>query len=199
MSIKILGGVARGFTLATPSESITRPTSVLLKRRLFDYYQDLSGYYFLDICAGSGSMGLEAASRGASPVMLIESNQKAFKVIQENIIKFEKKYNIQVDSIKKEFQKWFKDFIPFYENLEIEEQTRIILFFDPPYEKIELYKAFFNFVKPENFSGIAIVEACRQKTMTEEDFIEHFGKPSRNYRQGTSFLYLYDYNIDNGK
>ena len=66
-------------------------------------------------------------------------------------------------------------------------------------QKIELYKAFFSFVKPENFSGIAIVEACRQKTMTEEDFIEHFGKPSRNYRQGTSFLYLYDYNIDNGK
>jgi 16S rRNA (guanine966-N2)-methyltransferase len=82
MSIKILGGVAKGFTLVTPSESITRPTSVLLKRRLFDFYQNLNGHYFIDLCAGSGSIGIEAASRGAYPVLLVESNPKAYKVIQ---------------------------------------------------------------------------------------------------------------------
>ena len=197
MSLKILGGVAKGFTLVTPSESITRPTSVLLKRRLFDYYQNLSGYYFFDICAGSGSIGIEAASRGAKPVMLVESNVKAHKIIQTNIKNFEEKYQIIIGSVRKEFQKWFKDFISFYENLDRDEKERIILFFDPPYEKIELYKEFFSFVKKENFSGIAIIEACRQKTMTEEEFVQNFGEPTRNYKQGTSFLYLYDYNIDN--
>lgn len=195
MSIKILGGVAKGFTLATPSESITRPTSVLLKRRLFDYYQNLETFYFFDICAGSGSIGLEAASRGAHPVMLIESNFNAYKVLQENIQNFEKTYKIQVDSTKKEFQKWFKDFIAFYSELDLEEKERIILFFDPPYEKVQLYEDFFKFVQQDKFVGVAIIEACRQKTMKEEEFIKKYGEPTRNYRQGTSFLYLYDYNI----
>jgi 16S rRNA (guanine966-N2)-methyltransferase len=199
MSLKIIGGVAKGFTLITPSESITRPTSVLLKRRLFDYYQNLEGFYFFDICAGSGSIGIEAASRGASPVMLIESNHKAFTVIQKNITQFKTKYNIHIDSIKKEFQKWFKDFISFYDDLSKDEQERIILFFDPPYEKIDLYRDFFEFVSKDNFTGIAIIEACRHKTMSEDDFVKNFGEPSRNYRQGTSFLYLYDYNIINSK
>ena len=94
MSISILGGVAKGAKLATPSSHNTRPTSVLLKRRLFDSHQSFEGIEFYDICAGSGSMGIEAMSRGAEKVIFVESNQmalvqgsKAFKAVAGDKIK----------------------------------------------------------------------------------------------------------------
>lgn len=195
MSINILGGVAKGFSLATPHENITRPTSVLLKRRLFDYFQNLDGYNFVDLCAGSGSMGLEALSRGAQKADLIESNPKAYKVLQLNSKKFKDKFSgVQVFSYKQDFSKWLNDFFIKYESISVEEKESYILFFDPPYEKVDLYNQFFELVKKNNFIGTVIVEACRQKTMTQEEFSKTFGEPDRNYQQGTSFLYLYDYN-----
>lgn len=195
MSIKILGGLARGFTLATPHESITRPTSVLLKRRLFDYFQNLSGYHFIDLCAGSGSMGLEALSRGADSATFIESNPKAFKVLQTNTKAFIKKYEAHINDVSKlDFSKWLIHYFLTYESLSDEEKESHILFFDPPYEKPDLYEKFFYLLKENNFKGIVIIEACRQKTLPEKDFQEKYGEPDRNYQQGTSFLYLYDYN-----
>lgn len=195
MSLKILGGMAKGFTLATASDSITRPTSVMLKRRLFDYYQDLSGIYFFDLCAGSGNIGIEASSRGASPVYLIESNLTAYKVLQKNILKFTTQFkNVDISSKKISFENFIKEFKPFYLSLDKEEQERIFLFFDPPYENTNLYDLFFDFLQKLDFKGVGIVEACRQKTMLESEFQNKYGIPTKNYKQGTSFLYVYDYN-----
>lgn len=195
MSINILGGLAKGFSLVTPHDSITRPTSVLLKRRLFDYFQSFTGYDFIDICAGSGSIGLEAISRGADSACFIEMNPKAYKVLQTNINAFQTKYGeLELSSQKTDFDKWLKNFFKEYEILSDEKKSSFILFFDPPYEKVDLYEKFFTLLKENSFKGIAVVEGCRQKTMPLEDFIIKFGEPDRNYQQGTSFLYLYDYN-----
>ena len=84
MSIKILGGFARGQILSVPKGDIIRPTSVLLKRRIFDFYQDMDEVVFVDLCAGSGAMGFEAWSRGAALVFLNETNRHVSKILQEN-------------------------------------------------------------------------------------------------------------------
>jgi 16S rRNA (guanine966-N2)-methyltransferase len=63
MSIKILGGIAKGTILFLPDEKLTRPTLVLLKRKIFDAIQNFDGKIFIDACAGSGAIGLEAWSR----------------------------------------------------------------------------------------------------------------------------------------
>lgn len=195
MSLRILGGMAKGFTLAVPSESVTRPTSVLLKRRLFDYYQSFSGYYFIDLCAGSGSIGLEALSRNADAVLLVEKNFQAYKVLKENIKNFETRYpNLDLNSKQVDISKFLKDFKDYYLDLDQEEKSRVMIFFDPPYEKIDLYDLIFNSLSKISFSGVLITEACRQKTMSEEDFSNAYGIPTRIYKQGTSFLYVYDYN-----
>ena len=195
MSLKILGGVARGFGLVVPPNNLTRPTSVLLKRRFFDSYQKLDGIYFIDLCAGSGSIGIEASSRGANPVLCVERSERVFKFLNKNITNFSLKFpNHQIEAIKEDFGSWFKKFNLFYNELENEEKKRVYIFFDPPYDKIELYESFFNKIKECNFIGLAIVEACRQKTIPEEDFYSSFGKASRSFKQGTSFLHLYDYN-----
>ena len=183
MSIQILGGVARGLKLSTPSNLI-RPTSVLLKRRLFDSIQDFSPYEFVDLCAGSGAIGLEAASRGAQTIYLNEFNPKVFRVLKNNISEFQKKYNdCSINNSKESFKK-------FLDRYELKENT--FLFFDPPYEKLDLYQEFAEFLKQQDRSFKVAVEFCRQKTASTQKIEDLFGKPERDYQQGTSFLYIYD-------
>src|SRR5687767_5614459 len=85
MSLRILGGKAKGLPLLLPPEGITRPTSSLLRRRPFDFRQDWDGWCFVDLCAGSGSMGLEAWSRGARQVLLVEAHPKVLDLLGRNL------------------------------------------------------------------------------------------------------------------
>lgn len=188
--IKIFGGVAKGFSLTTPSNNQTRPTSVLLRRKFFDSHQDLSDVCFVDLCAGTGSVGLEAVSRGAEKVFFVEQAKSAFRVLQANIKNFQSKYSVRTE-IKAEladFSKWLN------QNKEIlDNSSRLIVFFDPPYEKIDLYEKFFEFFKNENLNVKLIIEACQQKTLSLKDFEERFGVYDKCYKQGSSFFVIYDF------
>ena len=62
MGLKILGGIAKGNTINIPKNGSFRPTSIRLKRRLFDFRQNWEGYTFIDLCAGSGAVGIESWS-----------------------------------------------------------------------------------------------------------------------------------------
>ena len=92
MSVKVLGGWAKGFSLKVPQGDQVRPTSVMLKRRVFDSVQNLEGTIFIDGCAGSGAMGIEAWSRGASEVHLLEKSPKVYRNLEENVKRLEDKY-----------------------------------------------------------------------------------------------------------
>lgn len=84
--MEIVAGTARGLTLSSPGEhDAVRPTSVRARRAFFDSLgDDISGAVFADIFAGSGAMGLEAASRGASAVYFFESELNVLKIIERN-------------------------------------------------------------------------------------------------------------------
>ncbi|WP_392542633.1 16S rRNA (guanine(966)-N(2))-methyltransferase RsmD [Oryzobacter telluris] len=84
---RIIAGVAGGRTLRTPPGSGTRPTSDRVREALFsalDARDAVRGSRVLDLYAGSGALGLEAASRGATSVVLVESNARAADVIAQN-------------------------------------------------------------------------------------------------------------------
>lgn len=85
-SMNIIAGSARGRKLQTLPGEATRPTQAKVRGALFSslmaYVEDAS---WLDLFAGSGAIGLEAASRGASRVVLVENATRAQAVIQENI------------------------------------------------------------------------------------------------------------------
>ena len=84
---RIISGVAGGRPLPTPPGSSTRPTSDRVREALFSRLEHrglLDGAHVLDLYAGSGALGLEAASRGAALVLLVESNRAAAKVIRSN-------------------------------------------------------------------------------------------------------------------
>jgi 16S rRNA (guanine966-N2)-methyltransferase len=83
--MRIIGGEVKGRILSFPSRSKERPTSDFLRETLFNLLGSLQGKIFLDLFAGSGSVGLEAASRGAQEVYLIEKNKNLIEVIKNNI------------------------------------------------------------------------------------------------------------------
>jgi 16S rRNA (guanine966-N2)-methyltransferase len=83
--MRIIGGEAKGRTLHFPSRSKERPTSDFLREALFNLLGPLQNKTFLDLFAGSGSVGLEAASRGAQVVYFVEKNKQLVEVIKKNI------------------------------------------------------------------------------------------------------------------
>lgn len=85
---RIIGGTARGRTLRTPAGKATRPTSDRVREALFSSLEATFGTLrdtaFLDAFAGSGAVGLEAASRGATWVTFVERERSAAAVIAAN-------------------------------------------------------------------------------------------------------------------
>ncbi|MEU7573136.1 16S rRNA (guanine(966)-N(2))-methyltransferase RsmD [Micromonospora sp. NPDC049240] len=85
---RIVAGAFGGRRIAAPPGAGTRPTSDRVREALFSAVQadlDLAGARFVDLFAGSGAVGLEALSRGAAHVLLVESDARAARVIRENI------------------------------------------------------------------------------------------------------------------
>lgn len=86
---RIIGGVAGGRRLRTLPGARTRPTSDRVKEALFSAVQSvigpLAGLSFLDLYAGSGAVGLEASSRGAARVTLVEKDRRAADVVRDNV------------------------------------------------------------------------------------------------------------------
>ncbi|WPF83435.1 16S rRNA (guanine(966)-N(2))-methyltransferase RsmD [Sanguibacter sp. 4.1] len=84
---RIVAGLVGGRSLAVPPKG-TRPTSDKVREAIFsrlEHYEVLDGARVLDLCAGSGALGLEAASRGASTVVLVEAGRVAAQVCQKNV------------------------------------------------------------------------------------------------------------------
>ena len=85
---RIISGLAGGRRINTPPGSGTRPTSDRVREALFSRLEHLDVVQHakvLDLYAGSGALGLEAASRGATSVLLVESDRAAAAVIRKNI------------------------------------------------------------------------------------------------------------------
>ena len=86
---RIIAGAARGRRLSVPPGTRTRPTSDRAREGLFAAitarHGPLDGTAFLDLYAGSGAVGLEALSRGAAPVLFVESDPTAFRVNRANM------------------------------------------------------------------------------------------------------------------
>ena len=84
--MRVIAGTARSIPLKTPDGMDTRPTQDRIKETLFNILMpDIPGCRFLDIFSGSGAIGIEAASRGAAEVVLIEKQRKAAAVIRSNL------------------------------------------------------------------------------------------------------------------
>jgi 16S rRNA (guanine966-N2)-methyltransferase len=86
---RIIGGTAGGRRLKAPAGERTRPTSDRVREALFSSLDSdlgsLAGLRFLDLYAGSGAVGLEARSRGAGVVTLVEQDRRTASLIRDNL------------------------------------------------------------------------------------------------------------------
>src|SRR4249920_903250 len=88
--VRIVGGSLRGRKLGFPDIPGLRPTPNRVRETLFNWLAPhIAGMRALDLFAGSGALGIEAISRGASSAVLVESNLAAAKQLRESVIRLE--------------------------------------------------------------------------------------------------------------
>ncbi|GKS70339.1 16S rRNA (guanine(966)-N(2))-methyltransferase RsmD [Nitrosomonas sp. PY1] len=119
--IRIIGGYWRSRLIQFPNRTDLRPTANRIRETLFNWLgQDLTGLNCLDLFAGSGALGFEAASRGAQSVVMVDNDSIASRALHENK---EKLQAAQVSVFK-------MDAIAF---LQMNTQKFNLIFLDPPY------------------------------------------------------------------
>jgi 16S rRNA (guanine(966)-N(2))-methyltransferase RsmD len=100
---RIVAGALGGRRIETPRGQDTRPTSDRVREALFSTVEtmtDIEDCRFADLYAGSGAVGLEAASRGAAAVLLVESDPRAARTVRTNIATLDLAARCRVQSLR---------------------------------------------------------------------------------------------------
>ncbi len=127
--IRVIGGLYRGKRLKRVPSPLVRPMPDKLKESLLSIIQEkIRGSTFLDGFAGTGSVGIEALSRGAKYVVFIDQYHSSVKTIRANLIKCEAEGKALI--IEKEFNRAVI-------HLAQEKKKFDIVFLDPPYVLLE--------------------------------------------------------------
>ena len=121
--MRVIAGSAGGIRLAVPKRGV-RPTMDRVKAAIFSSLGDaVIGARVLDLFAGSGALGIEALSRGASSAVFVEENRRSVEIIEVNLAKTKLSGRIRQQDVF--------DFL----RLASSAETFQIIFADPPYEK----------------------------------------------------------------
>lgn len=122
--MRIIAGRLRGRKLKAPKGFATRPVLAGVREALFNVLGDLGGLRVLDLYAGTGAIGIEALSRGAVSLVLVDSGYKQCRVIRENLA-----------IVGKDAVVIRSDVIKALEKLRNDGRIFDFIFADPPYEK----------------------------------------------------------------
>jgi 16S rRNA (guanine966-N2)-methyltransferase len=121
--MRVIAGSAGGIRLAVPKRGV-RPTMDRVKAAIFSSLGDaVAGGRVLDLFAGSGALGIEALSRGASSAVFVEEDRQSVEIIERNLAKTKLKGSVRR-----------QDVFDFLRHASDAETVRIV-FADPPYEK----------------------------------------------------------------
>jgi 16S rRNA (guanine(966)-N(2))-methyltransferase RsmD len=124
--MRITGGQKKGFYLASFKGLDIRPTSDKVRESIFNLLgQDAEGLYVLDLFAGTGSLGIEALSRGANQSIFIDNSFKSLKLIKNNLERC--KFVGQGLVIKKDLSMGLP------RNRRFTQRPFDLIFIDPPY------------------------------------------------------------------
>jgi len=176
--MRITTGKYKGRNILSPKG--IRPTQDKVRKAVFDILGDIEGLTFLELFAGSGAVGLEALSRGARGVVLVESNPESILTIKENIAILKPEDCILYPS----------DSQKMIENLHKSRKTFDIIFFDPPYYRDLAKKTLQTLGAYDILSPDGLIVAQHFK---RENLPESLGVLSliRQYKYSDTFLSLY--------
>lgn len=131
--MRVIAGTLRRRTLEAPAGLSTRPTSDRLRETLFNVLAPrIEGARVLDLYAGSGAVGIEAASRGAASVVVVERAEAALRVLRGNLEKLGLRRGVRVEAAG--VGAFLRRIRPGKSAMCFD-----IVFLDPPYEAAEEY------------------------------------------------------------
>ncbi|MDR0439439.1 MAG: 16S rRNA (guanine(966)-N(2))-methyltransferase RsmD [Candidatus Accumulibacter sp.] len=126
-SVRIIGGEWRRRTLRFPNAEGLRPTPDRVRETLFNWLgRDLSGLSCLDLFAGSGALGFEAASRGAARVVMVERSARVAAALRANAERLGAAERVAIAHV---------DAVEFASSRGAEAPRFDVLFLDPPYNQ----------------------------------------------------------------
>ncbi len=163
--MRVIAGSAGGTRLAVPKRGV-RPTMDRVKAAIFSSLGEaVAGARVLDLFAGSGALGIEALSRGASSAVFVEEDWQSAEIIERNLVKTKLKGRVRQQDVF--------DFLRHAGGAE----TFQIIFADPPYEKtkhVDTYteKLVTNEALPRllDSSGVFVLEKRPAETLPEMKF-----------------------------
>ena len=189
--MRIISGKFKGQKLNIPKNFLIRPTTDRFKESLFSiinsekYSSNIDRKYFLDLCSGSGGIGIEAFSRGAKKVYMIDKNQNAINLINKNLSKIE--LNIELGKnlfvLKQDITKIEKLVLPQFD----------FIYFDPPYSS-NIYSTVLKIISDNkilNNKGLILVETDKLLNIDKLDLEEIFSK-----KIGSSYLQCFKKLLD---
>ena len=181
--MRIISGKFKGHKLNIPKNFLIRPTTDRFKESLFSiinsekYSSNIDGKYFLDLCSGSGGIGIEAFSRGAKKVYMIDNNQNAINLINKNLSKIE--LNIELGKnlfvLKQDITKIKKLQLPEFD----------FVYLDPPYNS-NIYSIVLKNISDSkilNDKGLILIETDRLINIDKLNIEKIFSK-----KIGSSYL-----------
>jgi 16S rRNA (guanine966-N2)-methyltransferase len=120
--MRIIAGSRKGHSIVAPAGLGTRPTSDRVRENVFNILGPVDGATVLDLYAGSGAMGLEALSRGATQVVFVDDDRDAVRAIERNLDKLRLRATVlQRDAVAA---------------LAAERRKYDLIFVDPPYDMV---------------------------------------------------------------
>lgn len=156
--MRIITGKARGIKLKTLEDNATRPTSERAKEAIFSMLQfDIEGRNVLDLFGGSGQLGLEAASRGALQVTIVDRSSDAVKIIDQNAS------TTKLGDVCRVVCSDWNRFL-----ISVEGDKFDIIFIDPPYMMYLVPSVLESLIKFKNLKPHSII-VCESQ---EEDIFE---------------------------
>ena len=177
--MRVITGKARGIQLKTPDGMLTRPTADRVKEALFSIINfDIPGAKVLDLFGGTGQLGIEALSRGASSAVFVDAREESCKLIRENL----KRTKLESDT--KVIRSDYLDYLR-----RCREQYDII-FLDPPYAEEFLENAIKRITEIDilRSNGIIVAERPLGKELPWE--FEGYLR-SKDYKYGKVLLTIY--------
>jgi len=139
-SLRIIGGKWRSRLLPVADLPGLRPTTSRVRETLFNWLQnDVPGARCLDLFAGSGALGFEAASRGAGSVIMLETQNQAAKILRENIQTLNAE---QVQLLQTDAMSWLNSVADSVTDSVTDSAQRFdVVFIDPPFDSDYLAQA----------------------------------------------------------